>query len=54
MNEQLTREEATTALTLIDIGVKAAGVKILEWPGGFAALETLCRKLEAAQKQESK
>jgi hypothetical protein len=51
MSNEMTKDEATMALTLIDVGVKALGLKILDWPGGFAALESVCKKLSQAQQE---
>jgi len=48
----ITIDEATAALTMIDVGIKTLGLKILDWPGGFTAIESLCRKLEAIQQTE--
>jgi hypothetical protein len=48
----ITINEATAALTMIDVGIKTLGLKILDWPGGFTAIESLCRKLEAIQQTE--
>jgi hypothetical protein len=48
----ITTDEATAALTMIDVGIKTLGLKILNWPGGFTAIESLSRKLEAIQQTE--
>jgi hypothetical protein len=45
----LTPEDATVALTLIDVSVRQLGVQIMQMPGGFLALDTVCKKLEQIQ-----
>lgn len=45
----LTPQDATVALTLIDIGVRQMGLKLMQMPGGFAALDVVCKKLEQMQ-----
>ena len=48
----LTKEDATVALTLMDIGVRQMGLKLMQMPGGFAALGAVCEKLEQLQRED--